>query len=251
MKPRTLFIDIETAPLIIAAWQLWEANAVWVERDTYILSFSAKWADEKKVRTFSLPDFPAYRKDPHNDRDLVGRLFSFLDEADIVVAHNGDRFDIPKINARFAIHGLRPPSPYKSFDTLKLARKFKFDSSKLDNLGRYLGCGRKVVTTGADLWRRCTSDKYDRKAWKRMVRYNEMDVRLLERVYLKLRPWSTTHPNMAALTEKPCCPVCQSNHIQRRGFNLARTKKTPRFNCTSCGNWFSRSQREDRRTRPL
>ena len=38
-----------------------------------------------------------------------------------------------------------PPSPYKTIDTLKIARKyFGFNSSKLDDLGRVLGAGEKV-----------------------------------------------------------------------------------------------------------
>jgi DNA polymerase III epsilon subunit-like protein len=65
-----------------------------------------------------------------------------MDEADLICAHNGDAFDIKKINSRLIVNGFKPPSPFKTIDTLKIARRvFKFDSNKLDNIGRYLSRG--------------------------------------------------------------------------------------------------------------
>ena len=63
-------IDIETAPIIMAAWTTYEANAVWVERDTFILSFAVKWADEKRVRTYALPDYARYGTRKHCDKSI-------------------------------------------------------------------------------------------------------------------------------------------------------------------------------------
>ena len=115
------------------------AGAVYVTRDTYILMISWKWGNERKVHTAALPDFPRYRRDRHDDKDLCRLVHRLLDEADIVCAHNGDAFDIKKINSRLITNGLNPPSPFKTIDTLKAARRaFKFDSNKLDNIGRYL-----------------------------------------------------------------------------------------------------------------
>jgi hypothetical protein len=238
LGPRILLVDIETAPIIMAAWTTYEANAVWVERDTFILSFAAKWADERRVKTYALPDYAGYAKRKHDDKHLVGDLWKLMNEADVIVAHNGDAFDIKKINSRLAVHGFRPPSPFKTVDTLKIARRvFKFDSNKLDNLGRYLHEGRKIPNTGAALWRGCVNG--DAKSWRIMRRYNAQDVLLLERVYGRIRAWSTTHPNLAAYGEEAGCPVCQSFKIQARGYNVARVRKSQRFHCQSCGHWFS------------
>jgi hypothetical protein len=44
-----------------------------------------------------------------------------MDEADIICAHNGDAFDIKKINSRLITNGFKPPSPFKTIDTLKAA----------------------------------------------------------------------------------------------------------------------------------
>lgn len=236
-SPRIAFLDIETAPILAAIWQLHEANAVWVERDTYLLCFSVLWAGDKKIATHCLPDYPQYDKQREDDSGLATELHKVLDAADIVIAHNGDAFDIKKINARFAVHGFKPPAPFKTIDTLKLARRtFKFDSNKLDNLGRYLSCGRKIPHTGANLWRGCING--DAKSWAIMARYNAQDVRLLERVYERLKPWAKL-PDLRAYTDAHGCPVCLSHKVQRRGISVARSRRYQRYQCQDCGHWFA------------
>lgn len=221
------------------AWGMYEQNLIDLSKSWYILCFAYKWHGEKKVHTAALPDYSRFSKDREDDRHLVKDLWQLYNEADVIIAHNGDRFDLKKSNARFVYHGLRPPSPYKSIDTLKIARsRFGFLSNRLNDLGAHLGLGRKLPHTGFHLWKQCMLTN-SHKHWAKLRKYNARDVTLLERVYERLRPWSLSHPNLAALSESSCCPVCQSTHIQRRGFNLAKIKKTPRFHCQSCGHWFS------------
>src|SRR6266487_356449 len=192
--PRILLFDIETAPSLGWVWEKWETNVLAFKTQWYILSFAYKWLGEKRIHTHALPDFTIFTKDREDDSGLVRELWSLLDRADIVVGHNGDRFDLRKSNARFIVHGLAPPSPYKSIDTLKIARRhFNFTSNRLDDLGQYLSVGRKLAHTGVHLWLGCM--RGDEKSWTMMRRYNAQDVALLERVYLKLRPWATGHPN--------------------------------------------------------
>ena len=237
-QPKILYVDIETAPIIAAIWTTYEANAIWIERDTYLLSFAAKWAHERNVKTFALPDYPRYKTHKHDDKQLCHDLWKMLDAADIVVAHNGDSFDIKKINSRLAVHGFKPPSPYKTIDTLKVARRnFKFDSNKLDNLGRYLKEGRKIPNTGAHLWRGCCDG--DPKSWRIMRRYNAGDVRLLVRIDQRLRSWDRNRPNLNLYTGGHGCPTCQSRALQRRGLNYGKTVVRQRWLCEDCGASFS------------
>lgn len=236
--PRIALIDIENAPNTSYTWGKWEQNVIEFEEHWYILSFSVKWLDKKKITTHALPDFQGYEKHKNNDKALVKELWKVFDEADIIIAHNGDRFDIKKANARFAAYDFKPPSPYKSIDTLKVARKhFKFESNKLDDLGQYLNVGRKLPHTGKHLWLGCM--RGDEKSWRTMRRYNAQDVALLERVYLRLRPWMTTHPNLNSYTKRITCPKCQSPHVQQRGWNVTATGKRARIHCQSCGGWSS------------
>lgn len=239
-NPKIAFVDIETSPILMTAWTMFEANAVWVERDTYIMCFAVRWSGQKKTQTFALPDYPRYKRHKHDDKDLCKDLFKVLDEADIVVAHNGDAFDIKKINSRLAVHGFDPPAPFKTIDTLKVARRvFKFDSNKLDNLGRYLGEGRKIPHTGAALWRGCVDG--DARSWRTMRRYNAQDVDLLVNVYERLRGWAPNHPDMrlyGPVEERPCCPTCNSDRVTRQGFRVATKVRYERFKCEGCGAWF-------------
>lgn len=233
-KPKIAFIDIETAPALGYYFDLWkEGNIVATKGDWYMLSFCVKWMGAKRAQTYCLPDYPRYKRNLEDDRFLVKELWRVFDEADIIIAHNGDRFDIRKANARFVIHGLRRPSPYQSVDTLKIARRyFKFDSNRLDTLGAALKVGRKLPHTGAHLWLKCMAGH--RPSWAIMRRYNQQDVELLERVYHKLKGWATNHPS----TAEHGCPTCQSSRITAQGWKYARKTKRRQFKCSDCGSWF-------------
>jgi hypothetical protein len=216
---------------------MWEQNVIDFKKDWYMLSFSVKWAGARSVHTHALPDYPLYKRDKENDRALVKDFWRVLNEADVVIAHNGDAFDLKKGNTRFVQHGLRPPAPFRSIDTLKIARRyFKFDSNKLNDLGRSLRVGRKLPHTGKHLWFGCMAGHP--QSWKTMKRYNARDVLLLERVYLKLRPWAQGHPDARLYHDRDGCPTCQSNNVQRRGVAVSKALRYHRFQCLECGFWF-------------
>jgi predicted RNA-binding Zn-ribbon protein involved in translation (DUF1610 family)/DNA polymerase elongation subunit (family B) len=235
-KPKILLFDIETAPNLSYVWGHYEQNVIEHSREWYVLCFVAKWMGNRKMITEALPDYKAYKKDPEDDKEVVTALWHLLDEADIVVAHNGDRFDIRKMNARFIFHGLKPPAPYKTVDTLKVARKyFAFNSNKLNDIGQHLGLGKKVSTGGFELWKGCMQG--DKKSWAKMIKYNKQDVNLLEKVYIELRSWMTNHPSMGAYIEDNVCPNCGSEHLQKRGTSVTRVSKYQRYQCQDCGAW--------------
>lgn len=218
-------------------WGKYEQDVIDFEREWYMLCFAYKWYGQKKVHTVSLPDFPLYKKDMTDDKMLVTQLWGLFNEADVILTHNGDAFDIKKANARFVYHKLPPPSPYKTIDTKKVAKRyFNFNSNKLDDLGRYLGVGRKLVHTGWDLWKRCYLG--DEKAWKDMLKYNKQDVILLENVYNKFVPYISNHPSRQVYTNKRCCPNCGSQKSNSRGFEQRLGYKIQRLNCISCGKWY-------------
>jgi hypothetical protein len=131
---------------------------------------------------------------------------------------------------------MRPPSPSKVVDTLREARKyFYFTSNRLGNLGEILGVGTKEPTGGFKLWKQCMEG--DKKAWKAMIDYCKQDVRLLEQVYLKLRPFINNHPNIGSITGNGVCPKCGSKEITYRGYAITTAGKYRRFQCKDCGGW--------------
>lgn len=215
-------------------WNLYNTNVIWVIEDTHLLSVSAKWLGGKS-QTFVLPDYRLYKKDPKNDYHLCKEIWRMLDEADLVMGHNGDAFDLRRLTARFVQHGLPPPSPYRTIDTLKIARRyFGFTSNKLNDLCIALGVGKKVETD-KNLWKDCMAG--DMKAWSLMRKYNQNDILLLEGLYLKFRPWIKNHPNLGAWEERSVCPKCKSPNLQRRGYQYNQTTKYARLQCKDCLGW--------------
>lgn len=243
-KLKILFYDIETAPTLGYVWGLYQQDVIRVKENWYILSFAWKFQGDKRIKAYALPDFPNYKKNKKDDSALAQKLWDLLDEADIVIAHNGDRFDQKKSNATFVKHNMTPPSSYFSIDTLKIARKyFKFDSNSLNNLSQFLGMGKKLRTGGFDLWEDCIEG--DMKAWRKMVRYNKQDIVLLEKVYLRFRPWVDNHPRVLAHGIKPfSCPKCGSIHLQSRGVRRTKTMTYQRYQCQNCYGWSSRRKAE-------
>jgi DNA polymerase elongation subunit (family B) len=229
-KPRILLFDIETSPNLAYVWGKWEQNVISFKKEWEMLSFAYKWLGEREV-------YCVTRQDHKDEKDLIKPLWELLDEADIVIAHNGDSFDNKKVRAKFVEHGLKPPSIYKTIDTKKIAKaNFQFNSNSLNDLGTTLKLGNKIQTGGFDLWLKCMAG--DKKAWAQMAKYNKQDVVLLEKVYNKLKVWDPRHINLAAYTaEKSNCPICHSPNIVNRGYSCTRTMQRPKRVCKDCGHW--------------
>jgi hypothetical protein len=236
-KAKICLYDLETAPSLGYIWDKYETNVLWYVKQGYLLSYAYKWLGDNKTYVVSLPDFKTYKKDPENDKELVQSLYRLFESAEVLVAHNGDSFDERTANGRFFFHHLTPPPPHKRIDTLKISRKyFKIQSHKLDDLGDYLGVGRKERTGGIDLWRDVLDG--DMKAWKKMCKYNRMDVILLERIYLHLRPWAENHPAINLIENNvKACPKCGACELVARGTRYNKTTIYQRYRCKACGGW--------------
>jgi RNase_H superfamily len=234
-EPRILFLDIETFPNLSYTWGKYEQDVIRFKQQTCIATVAYKWRGSNKVEAKALPDYRGYKSNSYDDASLVKDLWKLLDEADIVVAHNGNSFDLKVIQGRFLFHGLEPPSPYKSVDTKLLTKAVaRFNSNKLDDLGQLFFQERKIKTD-FDLWEGCIHG--DSASWKQMVTYNKKDVELLEKLYDKLLPYARTHPNVSVYKGGMCCPKCGSERLQSRGYTRSVTRVYRRYHCTSCGGW--------------
>lgn len=233
---KIILYDIETSPLLVTSWQLRKPYLSHenIERDANILT--AAWKE------LDLPGVAALCVDPTNptsDAALLSDLRDALEDADVLIGHNSDRFDLPWINTRLVFHGLPPLPQIKTVDTLKIARsRFRFSSNRLDYLGQYLGVGRKIKTE-YDLWKQVLAG--DAQALTKMVRYNKQDVLLLEKVYKRLRPFATTHPNLRLMDASSItkCPRCGVGDLEGRGQRYTQKGVYQRYHCLNraCGAW--------------
>jgi hypothetical protein len=239
--PRVLLFDIETSPILAYVWGLWEQNVALnqIHTDWHVLSWSAKWLNDPPSKVMYMDQRDA--KNIEDDKRILAALWKLLDEADIVVTQNGKQFDVKKLNARFILHGMQPPSPYKHIDTLEIAKKnFGFTSNKLEFMTDKLNKKYKKLKhekfAGFELWRQCLAG--NRAAWNEMRKYNKYDVLALEELYHKLLPWDSSAPNFSLYhdgTDHVC--RCGSSDLERRGFHYTQKGKFRKFRCRSCGAW--------------
>ena len=224
---RVLIIDVETKPALGYIWKMFDNNLGLNQLvdSGGLLCFAAKWAGEDEVMFDSV-----WR---NGMEGMLQNIWELLDEADVVVGWNSDRFDVGHINAHFAMHNMSPPSPYKKQDLLKSVRRhMKFLSNKLDYVAQALGVGRKLETGGFELWLDVMAGK--REAQRIMQEYNEQDVLLTEQVYDRLLPWL---PQVLTPKHGMTC-TCGSTHIQERGYAKTIANLYKRYQCQSCGAWL-------------
>lgn len=215
---KRLFFDIETSPMIGWFWRTGKqyVDARQIQKHKRIICISYKWQYEDKVHTLKWSN-------KQSDRSIVKKFIKILGEADEIVAHNGDRFDIKEIRTRAIKEGVLMFPKYRTFDTLKKARKyFNFNSNRLDYLGEVLKVGRKLDHEGIDLWLSVLDD--DKDALQRMIDYCEQDVILLEDVFHALSPYIDHNTNHSVQNNKgkANCPNCASEKVK-----LSHTDTTP------------------------
>jgi hypothetical protein len=233
--PKVLIFDIETSPLQAFVFQksIWKTNvgAEQVISEWFTLCWSAKWLFDDTIMSDRLTGNEARRED---DSRIVKSLWKLLDQADIVIAHNIS-FDVPNMNTRFVVNDLPPTNPYQTIDTMLVAKKqFGFTHNSLNGLAKLFGFKAKM-DTDFELWKQCVAG--NEEALEYMSEYNKGDVEILEEIYLKLRPWIKSHPNLGLYVEsiEPVCPNCGSPDISWTGkFYYTQTGKYSTFRCR-CG----------------
>ena len=215
---------------------VWQQKVDWIPHgqlvtEKFMLSWSAKWSDEDKVRSGVVTSTEAKNQD---DSRIVGSLARLLRKADYAIAHNGDRFDLPTVNGRLLLNDLPPLGSVQTIDTLKIARQsFNLTSNKLDYLAQRLGFEGKQSTT-FDLWRRCFYG--ETKALKEMQEYNKHDSILLEHVFHALKPYAKKIPRLVDATEwrQELCPYCGVRERKVDGYHRTNVNTYPKYRCRGC-----------------
>lgn len=233
---KLLFLDIETAPNLVTVWGLFNQNVALNQliKPGYTLCWAAKWHHEKELIFSSILD---------GHKRMVRRIHKLMSTADAICTYNGISFDLPTLHKEFLLLNMKPPQPAKQIDLLQTARnRFRLASNKLDFVAKSLGLGSKHHHKGHELWLECMAK--NKTAFKTMEAYNKQDVLLLEKVYDRLLPWITGHPNRSVMDDTFCCPKCGGQKYQHRGTQVQVTGRYRRFSCQSCGTWFRINLRE-------
>lgn len=236
-KFKRLYIDIETSPNVVFSWNVgWDLDISYenIIKEREIICICYKWAHESKV--YSL------KRVGGNEKSMLKEITKVMEQADEILGHNHERFDLPWIRTRCLYYGIPMIPDLKTVDTLKLCRSgFRLNSNKLDYVAQFLGLGKKLDTGGFGLWKDiCLNNS--QKALNKMITYCKKDVVLLEKVYDKLSPYikHKVHVGVVEGKDKHSCIECASENVQSRGYLVtAGGSRKRRLNCQSCGSWWS------------
>lgn len=237
--PKILLFDIETSPMELYAWGLYDQNFSLdhIKEDWSVLSWSAKWLGEKQIMYMDTRN----EKNPRNDTKVLKGIWKLLDEADVVITQNGKKFDEKKLNSRFILSGMAPPSSFRHIDLYAISKKkFAHTSNKLayitDKLNKIYKKQKHKKFPGFSMWKECLAGNKD--AFKEMENYNKYDVLSLEESYRIYSAWDNSVNLNVYTTEngetKPVCS-CGSTSFLKRGYRYTNVGKFQRYRCNDCG----------------
>ena len=236
-KPRICYYDIETSLAKSYHFRNWKVNLSHKQgiQESHMLAHCWSWGSSGEVQGSVLSKEEMLNHDPER---LVLEAWSILDNCDVLVAHNGKKFDVRKVNAYFLQFGLPPPSSYKVIDTLQIAKnKFALPFNSLEYLAKFLGVQQKIDTGGIDLWIRC--DKGDEAALQEMLDYCKGDIETLRQVHQHLIGWDNNGVNMSLYddTHDTLCPHCASDNIKslEGKYTYTTARKYSLYRCQDCG----------------
>jgi DNA polymerase elongation subunit (family B) len=237
-KRKRLYFDIEVSANIVMSWNVgYKINLSYdsVIKERAIICICYKWEDEKEVHAL-------HWDKKQCDKKLLQEFIKVANQADELVGHNGDKFDLPWIRTRCLYHRVDLFPKYVTIDTLKLSRRqFRFNSNRLDYIASYLGIGKKIKTD-FNLWKDIVLNKCD-KSMKKMIDYCKQDVKLLEEVHKQLRVHDTakTHFGVAFGQDRGTCPECGSDEliVNNRRITASGTKYI-QYKCKTCGMYHQK-----------
>jgi len=227
MAAKIYVADIETAPMIVRTWSVWNANIqpINVIQDRSIICIA--WRELGGKRTYS-----SCVSATKTERQVVAEFRAAVDDADILIGHSFANFDIRHITAKLIQYDLDPFQKLHIIDTLREIKKVaKFTFARLDYLCQQL-LGKRKLETDMQLWIDCMAG--DQKALAKMERYCKHDVEITEAFYLKVRPYFRNHPNVAD-SDSMSCPRCNSDVATlRKAYRTKTGLERAHFNCVAC-----------------
>jgi len=228
-KARILFLDIEASNLAASIG--------------FLLSVGYKWGHEKKPHVLRVDSTKEWKKDHTDDRGLLKAFEPVWNEADLVVHHFGDFYDVPFLQTRRIINNMTKMPDVRSVDTWRIARKLmKFHNNRLVTLEGALGCPYAKTKVDFKHWTKAMVGV--KASMDYIVEHNKLDVLVLEWVYNKIAPMLASHPTTQLNPYN--CRVCGSNRMKGHGWRPAQKYWYQRLICQDCGHTRQGQRREDK-----
>ena len=153
-----------------------------------LLCCSIKEYGKKGVKTLRADNYKSWKTNRTNETEFITDVLKTLDEYDILIAHNGNRFDKKYLNTKAIQYDLRPTLRFKKLiDPCGLAwRHLALGRNSLAALIDYLQIPVKKTPIELHKWLSAALEG-NAKSMDTIVEHCEYDVITLEKVYDKLR----------------------------------------------------------------
>ena len=240
-KRKRLYFDIEVSANVGLFWQSGYKLQIGTEniiKERAIICICYKWEEDKDV-------YYLHWDRKQDDKKLLQEFILVANEADELVGHNGDKFDLAWIRTRCLLHRIEMFPQYNTIDTLKIARsKFRFNSNRLDYIGKFLGLGQKIHTD-FNLWKDIMLNN-DKLALDKMIDYCIQDVVLLEKVHKELNNHipSKTHYGVIFGEGRGSCPECGSDDLVKNNKRVTASGLVKiQYKCKTCNKMHSKTDK--------
>lgn len=221
-KKRVIIFDLECMHIN------WGANL------GNIFCMAWKVLGEKKTHLESITDFSG--KDILDDSRLVARIKEILDGADMWITYYGTKFDVPFIQTRLLVHGMKPLAPVAHKDlfyTIKF--KFKFDRNRLLDVQNFLQLEESKTPVRLEKWLAALVGR--KGALDEIEEHCIQDVKVLELAYEKVLPFMTTHPRLQGYG---VCNKCAGTLLKNKIYYTSDKNHKITMKCQKCGGYETR-----------
>jgi len=247
VRTRILILDVERVSGITQEeyWDRGDLKNRYIRHQSVIREprttiVCAKFYDEVDVMRFA-------EWDKGGRGAFLKRVHALISSADILVGHNLDGADVPWLQGDFYFPkighkhrpNLPPLPPFKTVDTLKVARQFRtgVQFKSLDALCQILGIPAKTDTYDREAMNRAVAGSVEDR--ERLVEYCAGDVIATQGLYDALRPHIKNHPALFvdgqdSLTTCHRCGADTEPTARRYVANLLSYQMRK---CTRCGGY--------------
>jgi hypothetical protein len=256
VRNRILILDVERVSGV-SEQQWWDRGDLknrYIHHETVIREprttiVCAKWYDSPDVMRFA-------EWDKGGRGPFLREVHSLMGMADIIIGHNLDGADVPWLKGDFYFpkigHKHRPQlpplPPFKTVDTLKVARQFRtgVQFKSLDALCQIIGIPAKTDAYDREAMNRAVAGSVEDR--ERLTEYCAGDVIATQGLYDALRPHIRNHPALFVdgQSRLDTCRACggETKPIAKRF--IADVFSYSMQRCTSCG-WHGRLSIEPER----
>lgn len=152
-----------------------------------ILCAAVKQLNNKNVKVIRADKYPNWKTKKSNNKEVVKDIMNELDQYDILIAHNGQRFDKAFLTALCLKYDIEPSLRFKKLidPVLSARRHLKLNRNSLVSLIDFLDVPDKKTGIDFKHWIQASLDS-NTTSMDYIVDHCVADVKALEQVYQKI-----------------------------------------------------------------